>query len=200
MAREETRLETSENIKKDSIAKVTNKDDGKGKGIISYVLFIVITSIIFLITSSYVSPTNFNLTNVSPIDLLIIAGITITFYTLLNSMLVKFLQPAEEYNDFLKPINIFILLNIVYVSISIILLLYAMAGSNLIGIAFQIILTSWIFNLAIIITLIISNLISGTLDKRKYNHVIFRIIIIGLLIIGLIYMIQGLMGIFHLNK
>lgn len=115
-------------------------------------------------------------------------------------MLVKFLQPAEEYNDFLQPINIFILLNIVYVSISIILLLYAMAGSNLIGIAFQIILTSWIFNLGIIITLIISNLISGTLDKRKYNHVILKIIIIGLFIIGLIYMIQGLMGIFHLNK
>lgn len=169
--------------------------------LINILFFFFVGEIIFVFTDFFAPSMNFQSISkvVDSFDLLVIAGITITFYAFLYNILTHIFEPAKENKDtFLLVLNVFILFNIIFVSISIIFLLYSLSGYDyLFELAFGMLLKSWLFNLAILLTFFITNIVFKSVIKEDNFRKTKYILGIGIFICGMIYIIAGSLHITH---
>lgn len=122
-------------------------------------------------------------TSLTASDLLILAGLTITFYSLLYKTLENMLTPQKNYMDLTAMFNGLINTNIILVSVSILLILISTIGypfAKLIG--FYSLILSWIYNLTIILTALSATIIKSLFIRDLYKN-IFDIIFIGIIIL-----------------
>jgi hypothetical protein len=133
-----------------------------------------------------------NTTSLTASDLLILAGLTITFYSLLNTRITDVMIPKQYYEEFLGQTEHLTNLNIVLVSVSIILILFSTAlvspySTNFKNTGFAILLLSWILNLLIMLTLTISGPIRKYVQGHRRIFLRIYVVVLTILVILVIY-------------
>jgi len=124
-------------------------------------------------------------TSLTSSDLLIIAGLTITFYSLFSTLINKVLIPKETYSYFSLRIQYIIILNIIYVSGSIILIMIGTLGSYhdfIDSIGFFMLLTSWTTNFIMICTIGFTIVVSNY--NKKQRNLICNFLMLGIIILA----------------
>lgn len=125
-------------------------------------------------------PTVLN-TSLTSAELLVVAGLTITFYTLLIQVVDKTLGNDKKYEFIERTASTLILVNILLVAICIILILISSLGADSLRLTgFYYLINSWVYNVIIMFFVLASPLIEYAL-KQKRDRILINLMLIGLL-------------------
>lgn len=150
------------------------------------IAFMLVLSLVFYITS-VLYPILLNKgfsTSLKPSELLIVASLTITFYSIFEQSIKKELSPKINYKHVNEFIRTFTFFNIIFVSIGIILILISTTGIfNLTNAGFIILVSSWFINLILISTIALTIAILKVSVKSIIRDICLWICFIGALIL-----------------
>lgn len=142
----------------------------------TYQYLVVVSFLLFSVILAYFNKlysNSFSGTSLDTGNLLVLSGLTITFYTLLEQVLDKLLGEKKENQVLRNYLTAVIILNIVLVSISILLILLSTIGySSLKNTGFQFIASSWAYNIIILILALLSRYIEKIMEIKKVRKVI----------------------------
>lgn len=147
---------------------------------------------IFLTSAAALSPSHNFKTSLNASDLLILAGLTITFYSLLLQVLEKVLIPFSDYVELSGALHGLIISNIMFVSLAIILILISTIGfTGLIKLGFIMLIYSWVYNF-----IIISEAFSAFPIKQISKNIIHKNLVDLVLTLIFIFLIYTLIGMY----
>lgn len=130
-----------------------------------------------------------NGTSLKSNDLLVIAGLTITFYSFFDQLFIGKARDTDSVGKSAVFLKLMILINIMAVSGSIILILMSSISNDYFrNWGFNILLASWIVNLGIVFTWTISPIIPNLNERGRFRDII-KVVMLVAVIIMLIYVI-----------
>ncbi|MBZ2165215.1 hypothetical protein [Methanobacterium spitsbergense] len=125
-------------------------------------------------------------TTLTSAELLVVAGLTITFYTLLLQVIDRTLGKDKKYEIIESISTTLILLNIFLVSITIILILISSLGADSLRLTgFYYLINSWVYNVIIMFFVIVSPFMERLLVK-KTDRIIINLSLIILLVYSVV--------------
>lgn len=140
----------------------------------SLMVLCVLYGYVSQISSNYPNGTTLNAS-----DLLVLAGLTITFYTLLEQVVDRLLGKKEKYYHLKEYLSAVILVNIIVVAVSIFLILISTLGKNgLKNVGFGLLASSWAYNIIILFISFFANYIENILEKKKFRIAINIVLVI----------------------
>lgn len=175
-----TMMVTEETPKKTQDADTEINEAGIAVLIFLFTLFGLIT-LSYLLGIPLFSSSNG--TSLTPSEILVVAGLTITYYSLFDQLIVKRIRREIIHKTVRTLILILTMFNIFYLSICIVFVLISTVSSIIFkNIGFNILLSSWITNIAIIITLFLSSIIPSLAKRGTIRDIIIIAMGIAILI------------------